>query len=214
MKKNLYGIFFKVSLFNLLILGLLLYFMNKGWLIYIYSQDISYISLIITLITLITVIYLNYISFRINILQNLITEKNVSEFETKIFKNINSSISKNVENLHLLLFSKIYYSKQISLLATLMGLLGTVLGFIFVLLFIDFSMLKDIENLQNVLESVAVGMGVALYTTLVGTFCSLWIYVLFILMNFDIKKLCFKYQILLDEMKNKNSENINFSESF
>ncbi len=208
MKKNLYGIFFKVSTFNLLILGLLLYFMNKGWLTNIYSQDISYISLIITIITLLTVIYLNYVSFRINILQNLIVKKDITIFENKIFKNINSSISKNVENLHLLLFSKIYYSKQISLLATLMGLLGTVLGFIFVLLFIDFTALKDIENLQEVLKAVAVGMGVALYTTLVGTFCSLWIYVLFILMNFDIKKLCFKYQVLLDEMKNLEPNNL------
>lgn len=182
--------------------GLLLYFANKGWLNYVYSQDISYITSIITVITVITVLYLNYISFKLNILQNLLIEGNINEFENKIFKNTSTILSKNVDNLLLLLNSKIYYSKQVSLIVTLLGLLGTVLGFIFVLLFIDFSQLKEFENLQKVLENVAVGMGVALYTTLVGTFCSIWTYILYIVMNFDIKKICFGYHILLNKKEN------------
>lgn len=210
--KKFYGTFFKVSLFNIMTVCLLFYFMNKGWLNYIYSQDISFITSIITVITLITVLYLNYISFKINILQNLLVEERINEFENKVFKNINSKISKNIENLHLLLYSKIYYAKQVSLIVTLMGLLGTVLGFIFVLLFIDFAQLKEIENLQKVLENVAVGMGVALYTTLVGTFCSIWAYTLYIMMNFDIKKVCFNYQILLDKSKDKDLDKNNFDQ--
>lgn len=208
MKKNPYGIFLKVSSFNFLIFGLILYFSYKGWLYFVFSQDESYISFLISSVTLLTIFYLNFVSYKINILQDLLHRGKIKDFEERIFKDLLDK-NMNSDNLYMILFSKIYFSKQISMICTLLGLLGTVLGFIFVLIYVDFSLLKDAQNIQSVLNSIATGMGIALYTTLVGTFCSLWIYVLFILMNFDINKLCFKYSLIKNGIDNiKDSSDI------
>jgi hypothetical protein len=53
-----------------------------------------------------------------------------------------------------------------------MGMIGTVLGFIFMLK-MSFADFKDVTQIQNVLSTMGMGMTTALYTTAAGLICSL-----------------------------------------
>lgn len=60
-------------------------------------------------------------------------------------------------------------------MAVTLGLIGTVFGFIQSLLSVDPSAVTDVNNISPMVASLISGMGVALYTTLVGSFFFLWI---------------------------------------
>jgi hypothetical protein len=56
-----------------------------------------------------------------------------------------------------------------------LGLLGTVVGFIFMSLQISRMQLFDLSEVQNLLKQMTQGMAIALYTTLVGLAANLWL---------------------------------------
>ena len=56
-----------------------------------------------------------------------------------------------------------------------LGLLGTVVGFIFMSMQISRMQLFDISEVQNLLKQMTLGMAIALYTTLVGLAANLWL---------------------------------------
>jgi MotA/TolQ/ExbB proton channel family len=56
-----------------------------------------------------------------------------------------------------------------------LGLLGTVVGFIFMSLQISRMQLFDLGEVQNLLKQMTQGMAIALYTTLVGLAANLWL---------------------------------------
>lgn len=56
-----------------------------------------------------------------------------------------------------------------------LGLLGTVVGFIFMSLQISRMALFDLSEVQNLLKQMTQGMAIALYTTLVGLAANLWL---------------------------------------
>ena len=58
----------------------------------------------------------------------------------------------------------------------LLGLIGTVLGFVIAFSGIDAEMIGDSERAAGMISQVIGGMGVALYTTLVGTITHIWLY--------------------------------------
>lgn len=58
----------------------------------------------------------------------------------------------------------------------LLGLIGTVLGFVIAFAGIEPGMIGDTEMAAGMISQVVVGMGVALYTTLVGAIAHIWLY--------------------------------------
>lgn len=62
---------------------------------------------------------------------------------------------------------------------TLLGLIGTVVGFIIAFNEIDVSAIGSADNASSVIGKLLKGVGVALYTTLVGALAHIWLYALY-----------------------------------
>jgi len=56
----------------------------------------------------------------------------------------------------------------------MLGLIGTVVGFIMVMGSIDPSAVADVSKISSMVSNIGSGMGVALHTTLVGSVFYLW----------------------------------------
>ena len=57
----------------------------------------------------------------------------------------------------------------------IIGLIGTVVGFIIALSGVDPSIVSDVNAIGPMVSTLITGMSVALYTTLVGAVFSLWL---------------------------------------
>lgn len=73
------------------------------------------------------------------------------------------------------LFARIAFVKYISSSLVMLGLLGTVIGFIMVLTNIPANAVGDAAQVGKLVGALTNGMGVALYTTLVGAITNLWL---------------------------------------
>lgn len=73
------------------------------------------------------------------------------------------------------LFARISVVKYISTSLVTLGLLGTVIGFIMVLTNIRPNAVGDAAQVSKLVAALTNGMGVALYTTLVGAITNLWL---------------------------------------
>jgi len=73
------------------------------------------------------------------------------------------------------LFARISFVKYISSSLVMLGLLGTVIGFIMVLTNIPPNAVGDAAQVGKLVGALTNGMGVALYTTLVGAITNLWL---------------------------------------
>jgi len=65
--------------------------------------------------------------------------------------------------------------RQFSSTLVMLGLIGTVVGFILALSGIGASMASDVSAVSNMISRLIAGMSVALYTTLEGAILSLWL---------------------------------------
>ncbi len=70
---------------------------------------------------------------------------------------------------------KINISVKISNILVILGLIGTVIGFIIALSGVDGSVSSNPEEVSKMVASLVKGMSVALYTTLAGSILSVWL---------------------------------------
>lgn len=77
--------------------------------------------------------------------------------------------------LKLVLANRIGVVRNIATSLVLLGLIGTVLGFIMALDGVDASTAGDVAQVGRMVATIAEGMGVALYTTLIGTVLNIWL---------------------------------------
>ena len=77
--------------------------------------------------------------------------------------------------LRLKLFSRIVHIRYISNSLTVLGLIGTVLGFIIALSGVDPDVASNPSAISPMVAQLIEGMSVALYTTLVGSILSVWL---------------------------------------
>jgi len=77
--------------------------------------------------------------------------------------------------LELRLFSRIAFIRHIANTLVLLGLVGTVVGFIMALAHVNGQSASDVTAIAGMVGSLIEGMGVALYTTLVGSVLNLWL---------------------------------------
>jgi len=77
--------------------------------------------------------------------------------------------------LELRLFGRITFVRHIANTLVMLGLIGTVVGFVMALKGIDASGANDTNAIGSMVGSMIHGMGVALYTTLVGSVLNLWL---------------------------------------
>ncbi len=73
------------------------------------------------------------------------------------------------------LFSKIYFINNTLRDLVFLGFMGTITGFIISLTQIDPNSITDVSKVSSLVTALMHGFGVALYTTLVGGVCFLWL---------------------------------------
>ena len=86
-------------------------------------------------------------------------------------------------SLRIKLSSKINYIKFMANTLVILGLIGTVIGFIIALSGVDGSVSSNPEEVSKMVSTLIQGMSVALYTTLVGSICSVWLNICYQIMS-------------------------------
>ena len=87
------------------------------------------------------------------------------------------SRSITAELLKLKLSNRIGIVRQIANSLVLLGLIGTVIGFIIALSGVDVDLAADVDSVGPMISTLIGGMSVALYTTLVGAILNIWLMV-------------------------------------
>ena len=80
-----------------------------------------------------------------------------------------------IESLKLKMFSRNASVSWIANSLTLLGLIGTVVGFIIALSGIDPTLVSDVSSIGRIVSVLIQGLGTALYTTLVGGVLFVWL---------------------------------------
>jgi len=161
-----------LNLFGLV--GLLLMQVN-GWIAKILDGDPSKITVIIFSLF---VVGLVLTGIRISKLTRELNEVRSGRSKYlrqywELFERRGQAVASQVTQIRL--FSKILWIKRIASSLVALGLIGTVFGAISFLLGIDVAALGDVEKIGSAFAVVLKGMGIALYTTLVGAVLNLWL---------------------------------------
>ena len=184
-----YLLILRYSLINLVGLIFLFVLITQGFVTKAIKADIT--NMVIVILTLFAVgfILAAYRTFWLS------RELNYSFFKTlpnhslaKEFlqssKKLDASSRNNLAaSLRIKLSSKIGYIKFMANTLVILGLIGTVIGFIIALSGVDGSVSSNPEEVSKMVSTLIQGMSVALYTTLVGSICSVWLNICYQIMS-------------------------------
>ncbi len=155
-------------------MGLVLLYVN-GWISQIVNGDPSKITLIIFGLfvagLVLTAIRISKLTKELNDVRSGRSERLKQYWD--LFELRGEAVAAQVTQIRL--FSKIQWIKRIAASLVMLGLIGTVFGAITFLLGIDVAALGDVDRIGTAFAVVLEGMGIALYTTLVGAVLNLWL---------------------------------------
>ncbi len=184
-----YLLILRYSLINLVGLIFLFVLITQGYVNKAIKADIT--NMVIVILTLFAVGFvlaayrtfwlsreLNYSFFKI-----LPNHSLAKEFLQSSKKLDASSRNNLAASLRIKLSSKINYIKFMANTLVILGLIGTVIGFIIALSGVDGSVSSNPEEVSKMVSTLIQGMSVALYTTLVGSICSVWLNVCYQIMS-------------------------------
>ena len=184
-----YLLILRYSLINLVGLIFLFVLTTQGYVTKAIKADIT--NMVIVLLTLFATGFilaayrtfwlsseLNYSFFKI-----LPNHSLAKEFLQSSKKLDASSRNNLAASLRIKLSSKINYIKFMANTLVILGLIGTVIGFIIALSGVDGSVSSNPEEVSKMVSTLIQGMSVALYTTLVGSICSVWLNICYQIMS-------------------------------
>ena len=184
-----YLLILRYSLINLVGLVFLFVLITQGYITKAIKADIT--NMVIVILTLFAVGFilaayrtfwlsreLNYSFFKI-----LPNHSLAKEFLQNSKKLDASSRNNLAASLRIKLSSKIGYIKFMANTLVILGLIGTVIGFIIALSGVDGSVSSNPEEVSKMVSTLIQGMSVALYTTLVGSICSVWLNICYQIMS-------------------------------
>ena len=193
-----YLLILRYSLINLVGLIFLFVLITQGYVTKAIKADIT--NMVIVILTLFAVGFilaayrtfwlsreLNYSFFKI-----LPNNSLAKEFLQSSKKLDASSRNNLAASLRIKLSSKISYIKFMANTLVILGLIGTVIGFIIALSGVDGSVSSNPEEVSKMVSTLIQGMSVALYTTLVGSICSVWLNICYQIMSTGANKLLSK----------------------
>ena len=193
-----YLLILRYSLINLVGLIFLFVLITQGYVTKAIKADIT--NMVIVILTLFAVGFilaayrtfwlsreLNYSFFKI-----LPNHSLAKEFMQSSKKLDASSRNNLAASLRIKISSKINYIKFMANTLVILGLIGTVIGFIIALSGVDGSVSSNPEEVSKMVSTLIQGMSVALYTTLVGSICSVWLNICYQIMSTGANKLLSK----------------------
>jgi hypothetical protein len=131
----------------------------QGWASMIFEADLSYLTSVITVVLLYGLALCAWKLWRM--------DRVVSRaFDPGDVKKAKEQVAAYIEGIR-------WLSRRLVEL----GLVGTVIGFIIAFSGMDADVIGDVDSASAMIGVVITGMGVALYTTLVGMLASLWLHV-------------------------------------
>ena len=176
-----YLLLLRFGLVNLVAFALLGAAWAQGLVAKVINADVTNMVILICVIFLIGVILDGYrlwkVSKQLNAAYNFNPgeRSRASDFLKKT-KGKNATSRANIaQALRLKLFSRIVHIRYISNSLTVLGLIGTVLGFIIALSGVDPDVASNPSAISPMVAQLIEGMSVALYTTLVGSILSVWL---------------------------------------
>ncbi len=174
-------LFYRWLCINLFGAGLLGVAYMNGWIQMAMNADPTGIVMIIGVIFLWGLAICGYKIWHINQdLNHIMTGDPSKCVEWRKYNELKSERKEStrgslVEALKIKLFSNIAFVKYIANSLVIIGLIGTVVGFIIALSGVDPSIVSDVSAIGPMVSTLITGMSVALYTTLVGSVLNLWL---------------------------------------
>ena len=193
-----YLLILRYSLINLVGLIFLFVLITQGYVTKAIKADIT--NMVIVILTLFAVGFILaayrtfWLSRELNysFLKILPNHSLAKEFLQSSKKLDASSRNNLAASLRIKLSSKIGYIKFMANTLVILGLIGTVIGFIIALSGVDGSVSSNPEEVSKMVSTLIQGMSVALYTTLVGSICSVWLNICYQIMSTGANKLLSK----------------------
>ena len=190
-----YLLMLRYSLINLVGLTFLFVLITQGYLSKAIKADITNMVIVIIGVFSLGYVLAAYRTFWISkelnyaMKKKLSTSSLASEYVSNTKKLDASSRNNLAISLRLKLATKINLIKFISNTLVILGLIGTVVGFIIALSGVDGSVSSNPEEVSKMVSTLIQGMSVALYTTLVGSICSVWLNICFQILSTGTNKL-------------------------
>ena len=154
--------------------GLALAWMN-GWIDTIIRADSSRICIIIFLLFLAGLVAVAWRIEKVTVELDHIERGRGGRLDAFRHAIATSGSANATRALELRLFGRIVFIRQIGNALVMLGLIGTVVGFVEALNGVNPGQASDANAIGSMVGTMIHGMGVALYTTLVGSVLNLWL---------------------------------------
>ena len=184
-----YLLILRYSLINLVGLVFLFVLITQGYVSKAIKADITNMVIVILALFLVGFILAAYRTFWLSREINyshlkVLPPNSIAKDFLQNSKKLDASSRNNLAaSLRIKLSSKINYIKFMANTLVILGLIGTVIGFIIALSGVDGSVSSNPEEVSKMVSTLIQGMSVALYTTLVGSICSLWLNICYQIMS-------------------------------
>ena len=188
----------RFSLIN--IIGFIFLFVtySQGYITKAIDADITNVILLIFVLFilgfLISSVRAYWISKQLNYAEAKSQNKNsiAYQYQSNI-KGLDASSRNNLaSSVRIKLAGKINFIKFIANTLVILGLIGTVIGFIIALSGVEAGVSSNPEEISKMITTLIQGMSVALYTTLAGSICSVWLNICYHILSSGANKLLSK----------------------
>ena len=184
-----YLLILRYSLINLVGLVFLFVLITQGYVSKAIKADITHMVIVILTLFSVGFILAAYRTFWLSRELNysylkILPPNSIARDFLQNSKKLDASSRNNLAaSLRIKLGSKINYIKFMANTLVILGLIGTVIGFIIALSGVDGSVSSNPEEVSKMVSTLIQGMSVALYTTLVGSICSVWLNICYQIMS-------------------------------
>ncbi len=179
--RRAYLLLFRFIILNIAALAIVVYVWMEGWVSAMIEQDVTHISLVIVGVFIIGWLICLAKIIRCSRELNAVIEpeqfgpSRAQWYIDLVRQTEGDSRTAIAECLRSRLYSRISVIRAISNNLILLGLIGTVIGFIISLSGVDAERVADVASVAPMVSTLIQGMSVALYTTLVGAVLHVWL---------------------------------------
>jgi len=170
-----YLLFYRWLALNVVGFAILWVFHMNGMVVPVFLADSSYIVYVIAGLFLYGMVLCGFRVWKTSRELNWVKRGDKGKLKEFADKSRQADRESVKEAFEIKLFARISFVKYISSSLVMLGLLGTVIGFIMVLTNIPPNAVGDAAQVGKLVGALTNGMGVALYTTLVGAITNLWL---------------------------------------
>ena len=184
-----YLLILRYSLINLVGLIFLFVLITQGYVTKAIMADITNMVIVILALFAIGFVLAAYRTFWLSKELNysflkVLPTHSIANMFLQDSKKLDASARNNLAaSLRIKISSKINYIKFMANTLVILGLIGTVIGFIIALSGVDGSVSSNPEEVSKMVSTLFQGMSVALFTTLVGSICSVWLNICYQIMS-------------------------------